>query len=682
MTARKFFIFKKDILVIFVFAILVGLFYGNTLKNGFVHDDIGQVVQNEYVHSLRYLPKTVTGCTWEYVFGGCKDSSYYRPLHSLSYLLTYQISPRPWFFHLINLFYFFATVFLVFILIKKLTKNFILSFLTALFFLIHPINNEAVAWIASVPELVYTIFLLLSTIFFIKYREKNAIKDFILCSIFYFLAILSKEPAVFLPIIFAFIDWRLFNIKLIYYLPQVKEEAPKEEDDLDLGIRVNFKEAKKYFIFLAICLLFLLMRIVVLGGIIGPRQLYFGVFSIQERIYAFFSLFGQYLIKLFYPHPLLFFYYFEKSANFLSPEFIISSFLIIIFFTAIYFLIKKEINLPALFLIWLFIFLSPVLFFVYSAGENVFSERYLFASTIGFSLLLANVFYYFWKKKKVLRSFLLLIIVLMVAGSWSVIYPRNKIFQSDETLYKATLVLNPKAHAIRRNFAAELMAAGEYEKAKPELEKIIQIAPDWWEIDKVYNQLGDYYRMIGDFYKTVEYYEKAIEVSGYWNYKPYNNLGALYMEKEEYLKALTYLCKAIQLGPDAPEVNNNFNRIVLIIDSIDSQEGLKELYSDITLGEVFKESKEEKIKYMEIICEKDLCAFLFLSRTGEREVLFPFLILASTSQNEILKIKNRSFNPEMRAIGLEIDSKYKDQNLTFIFPTCDGIYYKAQAIPQ
>ena len=695
---------KKEYLVAGVFAVLVLLFYGNSLGNGFVHDDIGQVVQNEYVHSLKYFYKVFTGCTWEYTFGGnCKEASYYRPLQSLSYLLTWQISSSPWFFHLVNLIYFLIGVFLIFILIRKLTKNFIISFLTAIFFLIHPMNNETVNWIATVPELLFAIFILLSTIYFIKYCENNSTKEFILCSVFYLLAILAKEPAISLPIIFLFIDWKLFNARPIYYLPEQtpeqtgetpcedladvgasKEEntelaSPKGGDDFDIGIGINFKVVKKYLVFLTLALIYIAARMLILGGLIGPRQLYFGLFSAKERIYAFVTLFGQYVAKLFVFYPSNFFYYFEKESDFLSPKFLGSLFVLAVFIGAIYFFIKKKHNLLALFFIWFIAFLWQVLVFVYSCGENVFSERYLFVSTIGFAFILANIFNYFWQKKKNLHIYLVVIIILIAVVSWVIIFPRNKIFKNDGTLYKATLVLNPRAHALRRNMAAEMMAAGDYETARVELEKIIQMDPNWWEIDKVYNMLGDYYREKGDAAKTIEYYEKTIEVSGNWNYKPYNNLGAFYASKQEYLKSLTYLCKAGQLGGGAKEVQNNLNRVISLIESVENQEGLKKLYSDITSGEIFKESNEGRIGYIKRICAEDGCDFSFFAGTANGEVLFPFLVLASDPLGGIIKMEDRVLDPQTRTIHLRVDPKYQNQVLTFVFPTCDRIYYMVDA---
>ena len=66
LTARQ-----KNLLIVGMFGVLVLLLYGNTLFHGFVYDDLLIVRDNDYIQQLRYLPKVITGCTWEDAFGQC-----------------------------------------------------------------------------------------------------------------------------------------------------------------------------------------------------------------------------------------------------------------------------------------------------------------------------------------------------------------------------------------------------------------------------------------------------------------------------------------------------------------------------------------------------------------------------------------------------------------------------------
>jgi len=119
-----------------IFVILVAIFYGSTLGNGFVYDDHQQIEENEYVQGLEHLPRIVTSCTWEGAFGSCKERgiAYYRPLQSLSYLLTFQISSHPALFHLVNLVYFFGIASLVFFLARAVGGSGMFAFFAGLIF--------------------------------------------------------------------------------------------------------------------------------------------------------------------------------------------------------------------------------------------------------------------------------------------------------------------------------------------------------------------------------------------------------------------------------------------------------------------------------------------------------------------------------------------------------------------
>ena len=41
--------YRKELLVLLFLGVMVGGFYGNTLLNGFIHDDHGQITQNIYI---------------------------------------------------------------------------------------------------------------------------------------------------------------------------------------------------------------------------------------------------------------------------------------------------------------------------------------------------------------------------------------------------------------------------------------------------------------------------------------------------------------------------------------------------------------------------------------------------------------------------------------------------------
>jgi len=666
-----------------VFAILfvfVLLFYGNTLWNGFVHDDIGQVVRNEYVHSLEGLPNVVTGCIWKFELGDC--TTYYRPIQSLSYLLTYQISQSPWIFHLVNLVYFALTGFFVFVLANLLTKDRLFAFIAVLLFLVHPINSETVNWVSAIPELTFAFFSLLSLIWYISYRQSLKVpkrspkrkqiarslrvkdifhmlqvhRKLLLAALFYLLALFSKEPAVLLPVVFVFFDVFFFATPLKRLFSRMHMAA--------------------YTAFGAVFALYFSLRLAVLGGL-GQGGDYYGVFSVLERTYGFVTLFGQYLSKLIFPYPLVFFYPYEKSTDFLSLQFLGSLLLLLLFVGAMIFFLRKRQTLFGFALFWILLFLLPVLVALQSVGENVFSERYLFLSSIGYVFLLAALVTWMirYKKTWVQKSAFLLLGIVFV-GSWFVVFQRNTLWRDDFSLYAATIEQNPNAHAIQRNYAVELGEQGRHEEAIAQLHTILESNPEWRDIGKVYNNLGDAYRSLGDTEQAFFYYHEFLRVSGDISFKPYNNLGALYFERGEYLNSLVFTCKATELNPRAQEPQFNLRRLVLLFDSI-QEDNLALLHQDIVNGEVFQKSDETRVVNTGLSCNADRCLFAFASGFRPGEVVFPFLILGSTEADRIIRGQNPSFDAQTGAIILTTSSQHESEPITFIFPTCEGIYYEA-----
>ena len=660
----KTFNLKKEYLAFAVFAVLVASFYGNTLWNGFIHDDIPVIVENPYVHDLRYIPKIVTGCIWESVLGSCKGTTlHYRPIQNLVLLLSWQVTSSPWFFHLVNLLFFFAAVSLVFVLAKMITGKFIPAFVAALLFLIYPIQAENVNWIVSITDLALTVFVLLAAINYLKYREQNSSYHFTLAVFFFFLGLLSKEAALLLPVIFLSIDFLLFRRRLREIF--------------------SWQEIKKYMLLAVPVLVYFLMRTIALGGIAGfypGSGSSLGTYSFAERIYTYFGLFTGYLQKIFFPYPVPMFFltFFHIKADLQSIAFIASVAVFVLYCLVIIFSIKKN-KIVAFCLIWFMAFiLIPIIFFKI-VGEQVLAERYLLLPSVGFALIFGYLLNYVWEWKKLFRPILMVLIIILTAGSWFLIFPSNKLWKDNITLFKSVLSRNPSAYPARLILSNYYSAAGDVESAREQWEYLIANEPDWASIDQVYNSLGQYYRDKGDTDKAREYFEKAItaaEQNKTYNYRGYNNLGALYLEQKAYLKALPPLCRAIQMNPAAPEPRHNFDNILAMTQSVGDEDFLY-FYMDVLQGGAFQKSSDQKIVFKRKFCAYDTCSFVFSPQLSKEDMLFPSLIMAKAFPEEIIRVKNASYNPETGEITLELNQQYQDRVVTFYFPSCDGVYYEA-----
>src|SRR3989344_9685229 len=201
-------------IIIFVLIVIsIFLLYGPSLKNGFAWDDERQIVHNPYIKSLIYLPKAFTSCIWEASLPDCKNyTGYYRPTQTLSYLFTYATSSKTGFFHLVNLIYYIVLNCFIFLFLKNVFRDRLAVILSLLIFLFLPVHSETVFWIAGVPELLSVIFIVAAFWVYLSGR-KDKYRGWLMAVLF-FAALISKEPAVFLPFILLVYDRFFKNIPI------------------------------------------------------------------------------------------------------------------------------------------------------------------------------------------------------------------------------------------------------------------------------------------------------------------------------------------------------------------------------------------------------------------------------------------------------------------------------------
>jgi len=132
----------------------------------------------------------------------------YQPLPVLSFALTYKFfGAEPAAYHLFSIFFHMLNGIMVFLLVKKLFRNYTVSLLAALLFAVHPMNVETVSWISARSNEMFTFFFLLALYFYLEYSEKQTVKNYVLVVVFFLFSLLCKVQAVTFPIAILAIDW-------------------------------------------------------------------------------------------------------------------------------------------------------------------------------------------------------------------------------------------------------------------------------------------------------------------------------------------------------------------------------------------------------------------------------------------------------------------------------------------
>ncbi len=146
-------------------------------------------------------------------------SGWYRPTTILLYFMEYHLWGYHAFgYHFTNLILHAGCTLAVYFFSSALTKNREVSLLSALFFAVHPIHVDAIAWISTRHALLAAFFYVLSFVFFLRSRKRRNVYAYGASVFFFVLALCSKEDAVTLPfvlLVYRFMLDREFKLLLL-----------------------------------------------------------------------------------------------------------------------------------------------------------------------------------------------------------------------------------------------------------------------------------------------------------------------------------------------------------------------------------------------------------------------------------------------------------------------------------
>jgi tetratricopeptide (TPR) repeat protein len=406
-----------------------------------------------------------------------------------------------------------------------LTERLPMAFAATALFATYPIHSEAVDWIAALPELGCTLFLLLSFALFLM-KTRRCWLMVLLSALAYATALLWKETAVVFPLL----------IGVYAVLDANRSGKPW---------RLALLRSAPYW--------------VVLGGYMAVRYGVLGEFGTGPRDWALTPiqlclnaawLMTSYWAKLALPTGLNAYYTFVPIRSLAEPRALAAlAFVVLLTFGvgAAWRWIgrkqtaagadglagKEEIaatpRLALLAALWVLITLLPAMN-VAALGRNPFTERYLYLPSVGFCLLLSLAGAWLVERAPSrLRLALSLILLLPIVGGFMAeTIARNPDWRDDATLWSETLLRSPDAPFVR------VMVAST-ESSDP-----AQSAP------------------------AEENYRKAIEL-GMAETPPdlmdaatsYQGLALIYADRSKFQQALQFVSEAEKLDPEDPNISGD-----------------------------------------------------------------------------------------------------------------------------
>ncbi len=510
------------------------LAYLNSLGAGFVYDDNSQIVDNPWVHELGSLPRLLTHTVW--AFKTSRPVHYYRPVQMGLYNLLWALSGgTPFLFHAVNLLLHLGVVLLLFLLIRRLSRDGRVAAAGALLFAVHPLATETVDWVACVPELTYALFGLLAlNLHAASWDAAPPRRGWLRTSalLALLLSLLSKETAlIFLPAL------------LLMEGLLGRAAGGDRPGETGTGARLGrvLAAGTPYALGAAA---YLALRLAVMGGIAPMRR---PDLTAIDAVLNAPSLLLRYLGMMAAPVRLVAHHVLEPLPSFARPAFLVSAGGAALLLVLVAWLARRAPDLGFAAALALLPIL-PVLYLPALTGFLV-SERYAYLPSAGFAWLVAGLLAAASGKLHPARGraiFLAAVGLLAAAGAVRTA-TRNPVWHDDGALASATLRDEPRAWEMYVLLGAWHEREGRLEEALRVYETGARAFPGEPQLAAAVINARLKIHRIGPAEAIRDYLPLAAAYPSFYDVQ--YNLGDAYLKDDRPADAETAFRRAILLGP-------------------------------------------------------------------------------------------------------------------------------------
>ncbi|HTG00783.1 MAG TPA: tetratricopeptide repeat protein [Nitrospirota bacterium] len=533
-------------------AVLTVLVYLPAVENGFVYDDYYYVVDNDKIRSIN--TSFIHWAFFEF------SSSNWHPLTWMSHAVDYTLwTLNPIGHHLTSIFLHGLNSFLVVILGMKLLESArdsirikgkhdflnaqtigIAGAVSGIFFGLHPLHVESVAWVAERKDVLCALFYLLSVLQYERYVKavKNTIEPpealsailhrRLLAALgFFFLALLSKPMAVTLPLVLIILDWypfaRIDSRKTL--LSALIEKLP----------------------FFVLSLASSLVTLLAQSAGMSVKSIESAPLTIRLLVIA--KAYFSYLAKMIVPIHLLPMYPYPQSATMLSAEYFLPIIFTIGVTAACIAVVRRQ-------KVWLatwgyyLLTLIPVIGIV-QVGEQAMADRYSYLPSLGPFLVAGLVVAWISNKAWVsagpyqAKNIVPIVIACVMATVLSFLtVKQTRLWNNDIDLWSSVIERGQPSFVSYFNRGAAYLSTGRPERAIADFDNAIALRHNWW---LVYDHRGLAYAEMSRFDMALADYNKAIMLNNKVP-RPYRSRGFVYLKAGRMELAVEDFRKACELG--------------------------------------------------------------------------------------------------------------------------------------
>ncbi len=535
---------RKSVLILIIVAACLASYF-NALFGGFVWDDDLFIIENPYVKSFQFLPQFFTKDFWSVYFESM-PSPYYRPLLAASFMLDYSLwKENPLGFHITNLIFHILCCISIFVFVGLLIKDKVIAFTSSLLFAVHPIHTEAVSFISGRVDVLPCAFFLFSLILFLKYVFNKRLILYLLSLVCFSISLLNKEMAITLPLIVICIDY-------IFLSQRDTNKVIKNFWSLHLG----------FFVILG---LYLFVRSYIIGWSFITEEAGLGLNFLPGktyfwRIFTALKIITFYIRLLFLPCNLSLGYIFSPANSLFEPLVLIGAILLSLFMFA-YFRNIKRYPILSFSIAWFIITFLPVSN-ILPLG-NIFAERYMYIPSVGFCIGMG--FLFSWLLKKDIktsfftwRKSITFVSILLIVALGRVTYERNKVWESDFTLWSDTVEKSPNNALAYHNLGNVYYGFNLLDKALREYN--LALRPELNSSSKfkahIFYKVGHTYLKKELIDESIKAYKIAIEMNPD-EAEFYNSLAVVYGLRGRYEESIEAGLTAIEKDPYLEQARYN-----------------------------------------------------------------------------------------------------------------------------
>ncbi len=471
------------------------------------------------------------------------DPELYIPLTFVSYQIDYLIGGlHPWIYHLTNILLHAGNAILIMWVMFLVTRKQWLSIFAGLIFAIHPLNTEAVVWLAGRKDLLSTMFFLGAWIAYIHFRRSRSIHSYAWSIIVFAMALLSKVMAVTLPAILILTDFWIEKRKwswsmLIDKIPHV-----------------------------ALSGIFLVVAAAGKERILSHHSIWeTALMAAKSTVF--------YLQKFVLPIHLGVFYPYRGEISLLLPAFFVPVIILlligILIITATRYGRSEDSRGIIFGMLFFLITLAPTFTNFHKGGEMYFaSDRYPYLPMIGLLLLIVMSIdaakRYFPEISRPRMAALGVPVIIILC---SVSFLQTRIWDSARTLFSNTLTLYPQSVAARSALATMDKNEGRYEQAI----KLLRDGLGYGDSVQLRMGLGTVYAKIGRVEDAADQFTQAMTLDPL-NPEPLVALGVLDEYNKKIADAKEKYRRAVEMDSSYVSARNKLGSLLLEEGKIDEAE--------------------------------------------------------------------------------------------------------------